>query len=82
MENWYNLTIASKGPMARTLPLNYQLFKSTPPIHGPTEFGLPGLFTPIYSDENHRRFYRRWGEFMDAKDWDELRPRESARLER
>ena len=19
---------------------------------------LPGLFTPIYSDENHRRFYR------------------------
>ncbi len=82
MENWYNLTIASKGPMARTLPLNYQLFRSTPPIHGPTEFGLPGLFTPIYSDENHRRFYRRWAEFMEARDWDELRPRESARLER
>jgi len=79
MENWYNLTISSKGPKARTLPLNYQLTLSTPPIHGPTEFGMPGLFTPIYSDENHRRFYQRWAEFMQASDWSELQVRDSAR---
>ena len=79
MENWYNLTISSKGPVARSLPLNYQMTMGTPPVHGPSEFGLPGLFTPIYSDENHRRFYRRWQEFMDARDWDELRVREPAK---
>ncbi|MPZ15447.1 MAG: Rieske 2Fe-2S domain-containing protein [Chloroflexi bacterium] len=79
MENWYNLTIASKGPMARTLDLNYQMRLSEPPIHGPSRFGLPGLFTPLYSDENHRRFYQRWAEFMEAKDWDELSVRESAK---
>jgi hypothetical protein len=75
MENWYTLTISSKGPMARKLDLNYQMrLGDDATIHGPTEFGLPGLFTPIYSDENHRRFYRRWQEMMNAKDWGELGP--------
>ena len=41
-----------------------------------TAFGMPGLFTPIYSDENHRMFYKRWAEFMEAKDWDELQAHE------
>jgi phenylpropionate dioxygenase-like ring-hydroxylating dioxygenase large terminal subunit len=76
MENWFNLTIASKGPMARKLPLNYQMRLGDEPIHGPSTFGLPGLFTPIYSDENHRQFYKRWAETMEARDWDELRVRE------
>jgi hypothetical protein len=78
MENWYNLTIASKGPQARKLDLNYQMRLADPPLDGPATFGLPGLFTPIYSDENHRRFYRRWQEYMEAKDWGELRVREPA----
>jgi len=39
-------------------------------------FGLPGLFTSISSDENHRMFYRRWAEYMEAESWDELRVRE------
>lgn len=76
MENWYNLTISSKGPMARKLDLNYQMRLGDPPIHGPSTFGLPGLFTPIYSDENHRMFYKRWAEYMEARDWGELRVRE------
>jgi phenylpropionate dioxygenase-like ring-hydroxylating dioxygenase large terminal subunit len=76
MENWYNLTIASKGPMARKLPLNYQMRISEPPLHGPSTFGLPGLFAQNYNDENHRRFYRRWAEYMEAKGWDELRVKE------
>ena len=79
MENWYNLTVASKGPMARTLDLNYQMDIATPPLHGPSTFGLPGLFAVNYSDENHRRFYQRWAEYMEAKDWGELRVREPAK---
>ena len=79
MENWYTLTISSKGPMARKLDLNYQMRLSEPPLHGPSTFGLPGLFAHNYSDENHRRFYQRWAEYMEAKDWGELRVREPAK---
>ena len=82
MENWFNLTIASKGPMARKLALNYQMRLGDEPIDGPATFGLPGLFTSIYSDENHRRFYRRWAEMMEARDWDDLGPLGTAAGER
>jgi len=80
MENWYALTMASKGPVAQRLDLNYQMRISEPPIHGPSEFGLPGLFAHNYSDENHRRFYQRWAEVMQAKDWGEMAPTGSAAL--
>ena len=77
MENWYQLTIASRGPMARKLDLNYQMGIDNPPLHGPSTYGLPGLFTPtVYNDENHRRFYQRWAEVMEARDWDEMRVKE------
>ena len=79
MENWYNLTAASKGPMARKLDLNYQMRLGEEPIHGPSTFGLPGLFTNIYSDENHRMYYQRWAECMEARNWDEMRPTRSAK---
>jgi hypothetical protein len=78
MENWYALTKASKGPVARTLDLNYQMRISEPPIHGPSKFGMPGLFAQNYSDENHRRYYQRWSEVMAAKDWGEMAPTGSA----
>ena len=74
MENWYALTIASKGPVAQKLDLNYQMRISEPPLHGPSEFGMPGLFAHNYSDENHRRYYQRWAEVMQAKDWGEMAP--------
>jgi phenylpropionate dioxygenase-like ring-hydroxylating dioxygenase large terminal subunit len=74
MENWYVQTQYSKGLMTRTnLRQNAQLRMSTPAIHGPSEFGLPGMFHPVPTDENIRRFYGRWSEVMQAKDWDELR---------
>jgi phenylpropionate dioxygenase-like ring-hydroxylating dioxygenase large terminal subunit len=78
MENWHNLTTASKGPVARRLPYHYGMRLSEPPIHGPTEFGLPGLMTPLLSDENHRRYYQRWAELMDAPTWDDLPKHPSA----
>jgi hypothetical protein len=80
MENWFALTVSSKGPQARKLDLNYQMRHSEPPLFGPTEFGMPGLFAHNYSDENHRRFYQRWQEVMLAKDWGEMKPKESARM--
>ncbi len=79
MENWANLTAASKGPIARRLPYNYEMRLSDAPIHGPTEFGLPGLMTPLLSDENHRRYYQRWSELMDAPTWDDLPNHPSAK---
>jgi len=72
MENWHWATAGSKGTISRRLPYNYTMFLDTPPLNGPSTFGLPGNFTPIMSDENHRQYYHRWAEFMGAKSWDDL----------
>ena len=74
MENWYIQTQYSRGHMTRTaLRQNAQLRMSTPSIHGPSTFDLPGMFHPVPTDENIRRFYGRWAEVMQARDWDEMR---------
>ena len=74
MENWYILTQYSKGHMTRSrLRQNAQLGMSTPSLHGPSTFGLPGMWHPEPSDENIRRFYERWANVMAARDWDEMR---------
>jgi biphenyl 2,3-dioxygenase alpha subunit len=72
MENWFILTQYSKGTMTRHTLLNAQM-NLTPPLHGPSKFGMPGLWSKDYTDENTRRYYWRWAEMMDAKDWSELR---------
>jgi len=74
MENWYILTQYSKGLMTRArLRQNAQLGMSTPSLHGPSTFGLPGMWHPEPSDENIRRFYERWANVMGARDWDQMR---------
>lgn len=74
MENWYILTQYSKGTMTRTrLRQNAQLGMLKPSLHGPSTFGMPGMFHPSPTDENIRRFYQRWAQCMDARDWDEMR---------
>jgi phenylpropionate dioxygenase-like ring-hydroxylating dioxygenase large terminal subunit len=78
MENWYIQTRYSKGTMTRwALRQNNQLGMSKPSLHGPTEFGLPGMFHPQPTDENYRRFFRRYREVMEAKGWDELMIKDS-----
>jgi len=73
MENWYIQTRYSKGFMTRwALHQNNQLGMSNPSLHGPTTFGLPGMFHPQPTDENYRRFFERYAQFMEAKSWDEL----------
>ncbi len=80
MENWYVQTQYSKGTMTRMkLRHNAQLGMSKPSLHGPSAFGLPGMWHPEPTDENYRRFYHRWAAVMEAKDWDEMRIENPAR---
>jgi hypothetical protein len=72
MENWHWSTAGSKGTISRRLPYNYTLFLDEEPEPGPQTFGLPGNFSNIMSDENHRVYYQRWAEFMAARSWDDL----------
>jgi hypothetical protein len=72
MENWHWSTAGSKGTISRRLPYNYSLFADEQPLHGPSHFDLPGNFCNIMSDENHRQYYQRWAEFMDARSWGDL----------
>ena len=80
MENWYIQTQYSKGTMTRKKLLhNAQLGMSKPSLHGPSQFGLPGMWHPEPTDENYRRFYQRWATVMEARDWDEMRIKSPAR---
>jgi phenylpropionate dioxygenase-like ring-hydroxylating dioxygenase large terminal subunit len=73
MENWFVLTQYTKGHMTRrALRQNAQLNLAEPSLHGPSEFGLPGMFHPSPTDENIRRFYDRWAKVMAARDWDAM----------
>ncbi len=74
MENWAIQTQYSKYHMTRTrLTFNAQLGLSQASLHGPTSFGLPGMFDSSPTDANIRGFYYRWADVMAAKDWGELR---------
>jgi 3-phenylpropionate/trans-cinnamate dioxygenase alpha subunit len=78
MENWYVQTRYSKGFMTRwALHQNNQLGMSNPSKHGPSTFGLPGMFHPQPTDENYRRFFERYSQYMEAKSWDELMIKDS-----
>ncbi len=71
MENWTSVTETSEGAIARRQPFNYQLGLGK-------ERPVPGLAGAIdsgnYSEGNARIYYRRWAEFMRARDWSEIGP--------
>ena len=74
MENWSIQTKYSRGHITRTrLRQNNQLGLSTPALHGPSTFGLPGMWHPEPTDENYRRYFQRWAEVMAAGDWGDMR---------
>ncbi|MEZ5410149.1 MAG: aromatic ring-hydroxylating dioxygenase subunit alpha [Acidimicrobiales bacterium] len=69
MENWDYATEASRGPIARRYPYNYQLgLGMTQPS------SLRGAVESDYfmTEENARNFYRRWGEFVRGDSWSAL----------
>jgi phenylpropionate dioxygenase-like ring-hydroxylating dioxygenase large terminal subunit len=83
LENWYIQTRYSKGYTTRwRLRQNNQLGMSKPSVHGPSSFGLPGMFHPYPTDANYRYFFERWAQVMEAKSWDDMRvsEKESARV--
>jgi phenylpropionate dioxygenase-like ring-hydroxylating dioxygenase large terminal subunit len=83
MENWYIQTRYSKGFMNRWgLRQNNTLGMSTPSLHGPSTFGLSGMYHPHPTDENYRRFFERYAHVMQANTWNEMRVKsaDSARV--
>ena len=68
MENWNYASAASKGVIARRHPYNYQMGLG---FEG-SDLPLPGLVTPALTEQNQRGFYKRWAEYMDADNWEDL----------
>jgi phenylpropionate dioxygenase-like ring-hydroxylating dioxygenase large terminal subunit len=77
MENWNYAHAASRGTIARRYPYNYEQGLGYE-VHDFECEGLklPGVVMELTearsSEHNLRNFYKRWAEFMDAADWDEL----------
>lgn len=71
MENWNYASAASEGTIARRHPYHY---KAGLGAEKRSDM-LAGLVTesPITSEQNPRVLYKRWAQYMDAKDWDGLR---------
>ena len=77
MENWNYAHAASRGVIARRHPYNYEQGAGT----AVTDYEYQGLRVPgeviditevQSSEQPARNFYRRWAEFMEAKDWGDL----------
>ena len=77
MENWGYAHKASRGTIARRYSYSYEQGMGTEVDNYEWEgFSLPGSVTDLTqaksSEHNLRNLYRRWAEFMEASDWDEL----------
>ncbi len=73
MENWSEATKASRGVIARRHPYNYEMgLGMTYP-----DYGLDGVITGGFAEQNQRGLYQRWAQLMDGGDWDEIGPRPS-----
>jgi hypothetical protein len=71
MENWNYATAASAGTMARRFPYHYKAALGM--RH--SERLIPGVVSDRSdgTEQNPRALYKRWAEFMDARDWSDLR---------
>ncbi len=77
MENWNYAHAASRGTIARRYPYNYDQGSGT----AVSDYEYQGLRVPgevidlteaQSSEQPMRNFYRRWAEFMEARDWSQL----------
>jgi 3-phenylpropionate/trans-cinnamate dioxygenase alpha subunit len=64
-ENWNQCTLSSRGRVARKYQFNYDMGKGREKYY--EEF--PGLAGEGFSENNQRRFYQRWSQFMEADNW-------------
>jgi phenylpropionate dioxygenase-like ring-hydroxylating dioxygenase large terminal subunit len=70
LENWASATEASQGAVARRFPYNYQQgLRYSVPYEG-----LPGAVWcgERVTEQNQLIWLKRWAEFMEARDWDQL----------
>ena len=69
MENWDYATEASRGPIARRYPYNYQLG-----LGATTPSRLAGAVESKFfmTEENARNYYARWAAFTAGQTWPEL----------
>ena len=70
MDNWQECTMTCRGVMAPQVPLNLRMGlgheEYSPELAAVTsDFAM--------SESNHRSFYRRWAELMNAESWAEAR---------
>ena len=69
MDNWRGVTEAGLSPIAR----RYTQELSMGIGHEGAQEGFPGVVAERYiSESNQRHFYRRWQQFMNAKDWSDI----------
>ena len=69
MDNWRGVTRSSLTPLARkyTQDLSMGVGRAGP------DPNFPGMVAERYTSEsNQRNFYRRWEEFMNARDWNDI----------
>jgi hypothetical protein len=83
MENWNYAHAASRGVIARRFPYNYAQGMGTEVENYVWEgFRLPGSVVDLTeaksSEHNLRNLYRRWAQFMEADNWDQLAARRRA----
>jgi hypothetical protein len=72
MENWHYASMASDGLIARRHAYHYQAGLG----RGGADPVIPGRVTGKEApgtEQNPRAFYKRWAEFLDAADWNQLR---------
>ena len=69
MDNWQECTQTCRGVVSRRMPLNTQMGLG----HDRFEPALGALASGFHmSENNHRQFYRRWAELMQAASWSEV----------
>src|SRR5213595_507139 len=66
MDNWQGCTETARGAVARRQALNYEMGLG----HERFDTDLKAWASDHrYSESNHRRFYRRWAQLMEAESW-------------
>ena len=69
MDNWQQCTTSSRGVVARRRQLNYTMGLG----HDSFDEEIKGWASEYrYSDSNHRAFYGRWADLMQADSWADL----------
>jgi hypothetical protein len=72
MDNWQECTQTCRGVMSRQVPINNQMGMG----HEAFDPALGAMASDSgFSESNHREFYRRWQEVMNAESWGELAKR-------